>query len=460
MTARDDIAFFGHPRGLGYLAFTEVWEGFSYYGMQAQLTLYMVHHLLTADVVGDVAGLQTLRTAIETLAGPTTTISLAAQIFGLYVGLVNMTPLLGGWLGDRVLGQTRAVTLGAVLMTAGHLMMTSERTFLSALVLLVSGAGLIRGNMAVQIGKLYGPDDTRRTRAFGVYMFVRNLGAFAAPLICGTLGELYGWHYGFGVAALAMGAALVIYLRGRKYLPSEISPRQRRREQRELRPAEWRAIAGLLLALVPYIFMFTAVYQAYNLLPVWASDHVDRRAFGTTVPVTWLLTFDGVATMAGIALTVRLWRWLESRKCEPWNLTKMAIGSAMTCAAYLILAYSTTATPTLVPLLPVLAFFLVLDFSFIWGEPPLRSLVSRYAPAPQATTLMSLSIMSIAISNLTVGWLGRFYETLQPSQFWLLHAAIAGAGLLSAVCLNPVISRLLGKHHEKASETRLPQSAS
>ncbi len=447
--AGDDSVFFGHPRGLGYLAFTEVWEGFSYYGMQALLTLYMVRHLLTADVAGHVAGLRTLRTAIETIAGPTTTISLAAQIFGLYVGLVNMTPLLGGWLGDRLLGQTRAVVLGAVLMTAGHLSMTSEHTFLLALALLASGAGLIRGNLAVQIGKLYGPDDTRRTRAFGIYMLVRNLGAFAAPLICGTLGEVYGWHYGFGIAAIAMGAALVIYLRGRKYLPSEISPRQRRQERKKLTSAEWRASAGLLLALVPYIFMFTAVYQAYNLLPVWVADHVNRDAFGVTVPVTWLFTFDGVCTMAGIMLTVRLWRWLENRKREPWSLTKMAIGSAMTCVAYLILAFGTAVSTTLVASFWVLAFFLVLDFSFIWGEPPLRFLVSRYAPAPQATTLMSLSIMAIAISNLTVGWLGRFYETLQPSRFWLLHAAIAGGGVLTALALNPLISRLLGKHDEK-----------
>jgi POT family proton-dependent oligopeptide transporter len=119
----------------------------------------------------------------------------------------------------------------------------------------------------------------------------------------------------------------------------------------------------------------------------------------------------------------------------------------MTCVAYLILAFGTAVSTTLVAAVWVLAFFLLLDFSFIWGEPPLRALVSRYAPAREATTLMSLSIMSIAISNLTVGWLGRFYETLQPSRFWLLHAAIAGGGVLSALFLSPFISRLLGRHN-------------
>ncbi len=146
-----------------------------------------------------------LRALLEGATGKMTVIAFSSQIFGLYAGLVNATPLLGGWLGDRVLGQTRTIVLGAVLMTVGHLAMTSERLFLVALSLLVLGAGCIKGNMAVQIGNLYGPDDPRRTRGFGIYMFVRNLGAFAAPLICGTLGETLGWDYGFGVAAACDG---------------------------------------------------------------------------------------------------------------------------------------------------------------------------------------------------------------------------------------------------------------
>jgi POT family proton-dependent oligopeptide transporter len=128
----------------------------------------------------------------------------------------------------------------------------------------------------------------------------------------------------------------------------------------------------------------------------------------------------------------------------------------MTCAAYLILAFGTAVSTTLVAVSWVLLFFLLLDFSFIWGEPPVRALVSRYAPASQATTLMSLSIMSISIANLTVGWLGRFYETLQPSRFWLLHAAIAAGGLLTALLLSPIIGRLLGKHDETVREPHLP----
>lgn len=446
MTAQNngngDAAFFGHPRGLAYLAFTEVWEGFSYYGMQALLVLYMVAQLLTPGHVEHVAGLATLRAMAEGMTGSMTRLAFASQIFGLYAGLVNATPLLGGWLGDRVLGQTRTIILGAVLMTLGHLCMTSERLFLFALVLLVLGAGCIKGNMAVQIGALYGPDDPRRTGGFGVYMFVRNLGAFAAPLVCGTLGETLGWHYGFGIAAVAMAAALLIYLAGQKYLPPELPVQRRRKDHARLTRDERRAVLGLFLAFIPYLLMFTAVYQAYNILPVWVSGHVDRQVGGLTVPVTWMYTFDGIATMIGIAVTIRFWRMLESRAREPGSLGKMAIGSAMTCAAFLILTATSALSAGPVALPWLLAFFVLLDFSFIWGEPPLRAFVSRHAPTSYATVMMSLAIMSIAIANFTVGWLGRFYEPWGPARFWLLHAGIAATGLVAALSLRPLIARL------------------
>lgn len=446
--ATADSAFFGHPRGLGFLAFTEVWEGFSYYGMQALLVLYMVGQLLQPGHVEQVVGLVELRALLDSATGKMTTLGFASQIFGLYAGLVYATPLLGGWLGDRLLGQTRTVVLGAVLMTLGHLCMTSERLFLFALLLLVLGAGCIRGNLMVQIGNLYSHDDPRRTRGFGIYMFVRNLGAFAAPVVCGTLGETLGWEYGFGVAAIAMAAALAIYLSGRRHMPPELPLRRLREDHPPLTSSERRAIAGLFLAFIPYLLMFTAVFQAYNVFPIWATDHVDRTASGLTIPVTWMYTFDGLATMAGVLLTVRFWRALEERGREPGNLTKLAIGSAMTATAFIILAATSALSVGPSNLLWVLLFFVVLDFSFIWGEPPLRAFVSKHAPKSRATLMMSLAIMSIAIANFAVGWIGRLYEPLGPARFWLLHSGIAAAGLLAALVLRPAIARLINEETE------------
>ncbi|WP_447762067.1 peptide MFS transporter [Sphingopyxis panaciterrae] len=435
-------SFFGHPRGLGYLAFTEVWEGFSFYGMQALLMLYMVQHLLLPGAVENVHGLAALRSFSQGSGAPLSNIAFASQIFGLYAGLVNMTPLLGGWIGDRLLGQSRTIVAGALLMIAGHLTLMVEALFLPALLLLIFGAGFIKGNMAVQIGNLYGDDDPRRARGFGVYMLVRNIGAFSAPLVCGTLGERFGWHYGFGVAAIAMLLALAIYLSGRRHLPPE------RRTIAAARPAplsrnEWRRIVAILLLFFPFILMFAAAYQAYTVLPVWVADHVDRNVGIATMPVSWIFTFDGLATMAGILIGVRLWAWLAKAGREPDEVGKIAIGSAMTCAAFALLAAAAWAAPATMPLIWLAAFFVILDFSFIWGDPALKAFVSRHAPKSRATLLMSLAIMSVAIANFTVGWLARFYEPLGPAAFWAMHAMIAAMGVAAALLLRPYIRRLV-----------------
>jgi POT family proton-dependent oligopeptide transporter len=180
---------FGHPRGLTVLATTEMWERFSFYGMQALLMLYMVNYLLLPAHAGGVLGLAAFRGGIEAVTGRLTNIALAAQTFGIYSGLIYVTPLAGAWLGDRVLGRTRTITIGCVLMAAGHLTMAFERFFLFALTLLILGAGCLLGNMAAQVGALYAPEDDRRTRAFGIYLITLNIGALVAPLIVGTLGE-------------------------------------------------------------------------------------------------------------------------------------------------------------------------------------------------------------------------------------------------------------------------------
>ena len=237
--ADDDYAFFGHPRGLAYLAFTQVWERFSFFGMQALLTLYMVNQLLLPGHVEHVLGFAAFRSVLEAIFGPMTRLAFASQIFGLYVGFVNLTPLLGAWFGDRVLGQRRTSILGLVLMSAGHLLMASGGAFLLALLLLLFGAGCVRGNLYTQVGNLYPAGDSRQSRAFGIYLIALNVGALFAPLVCGTLGEVYGWHYGFGVAGLGMLVGLGIYIAGQRYLP----PDRTRRDGSmvTLRREDWRA---------------------------------------------------------------------------------------------------------------------------------------------------------------------------------------------------------------------------
>jgi POT family proton-dependent oligopeptide transporter len=442
----DDIAFLGHPRGLAFLAFTQVWERFSYYGMQALLALYMIHRLLLPGHVKNVVGFAGFRTVLETVFGPMTTLALASQIFGLYTGFIYLTPLLGAWLGDRVLGQRMTTVLGLVLMAAGHLLMASEAAFLFALMLLVFGAGFMKGNMYVQVGNLYAAGDSRRTRGFSIFLIALNIGAFFAPLVCGTLGEVYGWHWGFGTAGIGMLVGLATYVSGWRYLP----PDRRRLDGPavKLDASEWRAIAAIGLMLLPTILIYAATNQAYDLGIIWAEAHMDRAMFGLTFPVTWLLTLDGLMTIVGIGITIPVWRWLATRGREPDTMHKFAIASVMVTAAYGVLAAG-AALASLVPAAIVTLFFVLFDISFGWIDPPSNAFVSRFAPASVMTTMMSISLMlGMGFPNIIVGWMGRFYEPLGPTGFWALHAGLAAAGGVLALVLRPLVKHLLAGHAE------------
>jgi POT family proton-dependent oligopeptide transporter len=200
---------FGHPKGLFFLAFTETWERFSFYGMTALVVLYMVDQLFLPGHVEHIAGFAGFRAAIETVVGPLSPQAPASQIYGLYAGFVYFTPLLGGLIADRWIGQRNAVVTGALLMCAGHFAMAFDQSFLVALALLVTGSGFLKGNISAQVGALYPPDEeARRARGFVIFSTGINVGAVCGPLLCGALAQLFGWHYGFGAAGLFMLAGL------------------------------------------------------------------------------------------------------------------------------------------------------------------------------------------------------------------------------------------------------------
>ena len=183
---------FGHPKGLTFLFSTEMSERFSYYGMRSLLVLYMVHYLLLEDRAQNVVGYATLKSTLESLFGPLGVQPFSSHVYGLYSAFVYLTPILGGLIADRWLGQRRTVILGAALMAIGHFMMAFETLFLLALVVLILGSGAFKPNISTQVGGLYAPGDRRRDRAFSIFYVGINFGAFLAPLVCGTLGETYG----------------------------------------------------------------------------------------------------------------------------------------------------------------------------------------------------------------------------------------------------------------------------
>ncbi len=446
--APGNTAFFGHPKGLGFLAGTELWERFSFYSMQSLLMLYMTKYLLLPENSGNVVGLTQYRRIVEGIFGQMTDLALAAQTFGLYSGLILVTPLLGAWLGDRVLGRTRTITIGALLMSAGHLTMASERSFLLALLLLILGGGLFISNLAAQIGGLYSPTDTRRTRAFGIYLMAVNAGALAAPLVAGTLGEKVGWHWGFGAAGVGMLIGLATYLAGRPHFPPDRIA-QGAKPVPLSRP-QWRSVSGIVLLLAPKIFFFAAVQQAYGIMVIWADKSVDRTIRGWEMPVTWVLTADGFLTIAGVLLANRLWAWLALRGREPSDVRKVGIANVMAAVAFVIVA--ALALLPQVPIIGWLAFYLVLGLSYAWNDPPTKALIARHAPQSVNGTMFAVSALSGALGFFLLGWLGRFYEPLGPSNYFLLTAVLPIAGAVMLIGFAGPLTRLLESGEREEAE--------
>ncbi|WP_417318647.1 peptide MFS transporter [Emcibacter sp.] len=422
----------GHPRGLAYIIFTEAWERFSYYGMQALLVLYMVRYLYLPGNLEKVIGFDLFRTTVEAVFGPLSNTALATQTAGLYMGFVYFMPLIGGFLGDRYLGRTRAVTLGALFMAAGHFLMAFENAFLFALLALVIGSGLLKGNLAAQVGDLYDRDDQRRDTAYSVYNVAINVGYMLAPLVCGTLGEVLGWHYGFGAAGIGMLVSIVIYLSGRKYLPVD-----KILDKNHVRPAleqgEGKIIGAILMVLIIASFYWTVQSQVWITYLLWIPERVDHEIFGWTMPVTWFLSVDSVAVLLFAPIVMWQWRRMASRGCEPNPLMKVVRGCVAFAVAFLLLVVGEIlAAEGRVNMLWPILFHLVCGWGFMHLGPIIMALISRAAPTTINATMVSTYYLSLFIGGTAAGWLGKFYEQMSPVMFWVMHAVIVlfGAGLV------------------------------
>jgi len=264
--------FFGHPKGLAFLFTTEMWERFSYYGMRALLVLYMTKYVLLPGHAGEVIGLAGLKNGLEAVFGPLDVQPLSSQIYGFYTALVYLTPIFGGLLADRVLGQRRTVVVGAMLMAIGHFLMAIEPLLLFALLALILGNGAFKPNISTQVGWLYPPGDHRRDRAYSIFYVGINLGAFLAPLVCGTLGEKAGWHYGFAAAGVGMLIGLAIYLYAMPLLPVDALTKAKAAhvERAPLTREEWRGIIAILILFVPTALFWATYEQAGNTIALWA----------------------------------------------------------------------------------------------------------------------------------------------------------------------------------------------
>jgi POT family proton-dependent oligopeptide transporter len=433
---------FGHPRGLSFLFATEMWERFSYYGMRALLVLYMVKYLLVPERADTVIGLAALRSGLEWIFGPLGVQPFSSHIYGLYTSLVYLTPIFGGLIADRWLGQHRTILIGAILMAIGHFMMAFEPLFLIALTVLILGSGAFKANLATQVGGLYPPGDRRRDIAYSVFYMGTNLGAFLAPLICGTLGEALGWHYGFTAAGAGMTIALVIYLFAIRSLPPDELSRTKAAgtERQPLSRDEWRSVLALMALFVPTTLFWAVYEQSGNTIALWAEDYTDRTinliVWRGEIPTTWFQAFNPLMIFTFTPLIIALWAWQARRGKEPTTVTKMALGCFGAALANLIMigaVWQAGGAPD-ASWFWLLAYFVVLTIGELYLSPIGLSLVTKVCPARIVSTMMGVWLATSFTGNFLAGWLGSFWSSMDKMMFFLMMAGIttlAGAMIMA-----------------------------
>jgi POT family proton-dependent oligopeptide transporter len=392
--------WFGHPRGLTVLALTNTWEQFSYYGMRALLVYYMTKQLLMGQATSSV-------------------------VYGIYTACAYFTPLVGGLIADRVLGKKRAIIIGGSVMALGHFMMTLEPLFYVALATIAIGNGLFLPSLPSQIGDLYERGDPRAGRAYNVYYVGVNIGGFLAPLICGTLGEVLGWHWGFGAAGVGMVIGLVIYLSGQRYLPAQT---QLPRIEQHSAPREnmARDTVLLLFGLGVAVTVFRSAYeQIGNTVALWADTGVDKVAGQFVIPMTWFISINPLCVMLMTPVLLAWWRKREAAGFTQLPTQRMATGALIVSASYLLLAALSLHADNVDVRWPWFAlFFFVLTVGELFILPTGLGLFARLAPRRLgATTVASWFLASFA-GSLAAGLVGSLWTHMSHPVFFAILAAI------------------------------------
>jgi proton-dependent oligopeptide transporter, POT family len=496
----DEHAFFGHPRGLATLFFTEMWERFSYYGMRALLILFM-----TAAVAEGGLGFDAQR---------------AGAIYGLYTAFVYLAALPGGWVADRLIGQRRSVLYGGIVIAIGHFSMAIPAVtralgelppFYAGLALIVVGTGLLKPNISTMVGELYPEGGARRDAGFSIFYMGINLGAFIAPLVTGFLGETIDWHLGFAAAGVGMALGVVQYVLGERHLGS--AGLQPNVAMEPVRPAAagsralglglvatlvlflamlqlfgvvdlatavglaaaggvvivtlsafyfgYMFVAGGLdpterkrLAVIVVLFVFSAVFwsgfeQAGSSLNLFARDLTDRVIGGWEVPASFLQSVNSMFIILLAPVFAWLWIWLNRRNAEPSSPMKFAFGLLSLGLGFLVMVGASVRVAAGVQVSPMwlVLTYLLHTIGELALSPVGLSTVTKLAPQRMVGQMMGVWFMSISLGNLMAGQVAGLFETLPlPQLFGAVAATTAGAGILLAL-LSPPVRRLMGGVH-------------
>jgi len=463
--------FAQHPAGLRTLFFTEMWERFSYYGMRALLVLYLVDALQyqRAD---------------------------ALAVYATYTALVYITPLIGGYLADRWLGRPRAVLIGALLMALGHFAMAVPALLELALGLLVAGNGFFKPNISTIVGTLYPPQDPRRDAGFTLFYMGINLGAFLTPLVCSTLGEKFGWHYGFAAAGVGMLLGLVVFVTGQKRLAASgvegITALGRRDGLQALAitalvtvgvllavtlwpyvatfwaAAGWYLLAGgmllvlylvygalesgrerhqvsaiLIMALFQIIF-WMGFEQAGGTMNLFAKDMTDRVLFGWEFPAGWFQSVNPLLIILLAPLFSSFWMWLDGSRFALSAPVKQGIGMIILGLGFVVMALAFEQAQAGVRVSPLwlLVVYLLHTMGELCLSPIGLSMVTRLSPVRFGSLMMGLWFIAIAVANYLAGTLEALLAGSGIGLFWFLVLIPMGAGLVLIV-ISPLLHRLM-----------------
>lgn len=396
---------FGHPIGLYVLFFTEMWERFSYYGMRAILVLYLV-----AETTEGNAGL-----------GWTNGEALA--LYGWYTMLVYVASIPGGWIADKFLGQKKSVLYGGILLVAGHSILAVEElwAFYSGLGLIILGVGLLKPNISTMVGGLYRQGDIRRDKGFTIFYIGINLGAFLSSLIVGYVGEVHGWHYGFGLAGIGMTLGLVQYLLGQKYLKNvgnfygdSENKEELEAMKKPLTKIEKDRVIVLFISFLLVIVFWGAFEQAGGLMNIYAKENTNRMLMGWEVPASW---FQSLNAMFIIFLGTSVALYWANRKLKgkvSTSLFKMIIGLIIMGTGFFFMSaaaaeFNSTGASAM--------YWLVLAYLFhTVGElcisPVALSYITKLAPVKYASLMMGVYFAMTGFGNKLAGLLGESAEGL------------------------------------------------
>jgi POT family proton-dependent oligopeptide transporter len=500
---KSDKQFLGHPVGLFVLFFTEMWERFSYYGMRGLLKLYMVNYLFITirqtyqgkaydgtgnpdDVLGwgfvrsllpkvDIADPQIVNEcivpAVKRLTAGDTPVALemaqriaaetcavspnASVLYGWYTGLVYLTPLLGGYLADKYLGQKRAVFIGGTIMALGQFILFGmESMFFVGLCMLIIGNGFFKPNISTQVGNLYPPGDARRDGAFTIFYMGINLGAFLCNFVCGTLAAGYGWRYGFLAAGIGMCTGLVVQVFGQKYLAPDTLQRRASAgpavaaapvKQPLTQDERGRVIALIILCALNIVFW--AVYeQQGNTMQTWADEQTNwPNVLGFQVPATWFQSANPFFIFAFAPFFDMFWRWQNKKGAEPSSVAKMAIGCIILGLSFIVMIIGAKIVGADKGswFWPVFCTML-LTIGELYLSPIGLSLVTKVSPVRIVSMMMGMWFLSSFFGNILSGYIGRLYTSMPKEGFFGVLMVLGIAAGLAIWAFNKKLKTAMG----------------